>query len=270
MTCEKRLDEKVIIITGAGSGFGRAGAIRFAKEGAKVVLADINEEGLADTKRLIKDQGYDAISFLCDVAKAEDVKAAVEGAVTAYGRLDGIWNNAGIQGETEYDIFHCPVDMIDRYIDIDIKGVWYGCHYAAPHLVKSKGVILNTASIVATLGTFGCSTYGTAKGGVQSLTYTVAWELGRFGVRCNCISPYCVATPGTVDQGKEVLDLQCSGTVQNRLVEVEEVVNAAVFMLSDQSSAVTGFDLRVDLGAGTRTMPWNVEKFMEHNPYSME
>ena len=184
-----------------------------------------------------------------------------------YGKLDGIWNNAGIQGETEYDIFHCPVDMIDRYIDIDIKGVWYGCRFAAPYLVKSKGVILNTASIVATLGTFGCSTYGTAKGGVQSLTYTVAWELGRFGVRCNCISPYCVATPGTVGQGQKVLDLQRSGTVQNRLVEVDEVVNAAVFMMSDQSSAVTGFDLRVDLGAGTKTMPWDIETFMEHNPY---
>lgn len=261
------LSGKVIIITGAASGFGRAGALRFVREGARVVLADINKEGIEETKRMINEMGFDALAVGCDVSKAEDVKNVVDRAVEEYGTLDGIWNNAGIQGETKFDIFHCPVDMIDRYIDIDIKGVWYGCHYAAPHLVKSKGVILNTASIVATLGTFGCSTYGTAKGGVQSLTYTVAWELGRFGVRCNCISPYCVATPGTEGQGQEVLNLQRSGTVQNRLVEVDEVVNAAVFMMSDQSSAVTGFDLRVDLGAGTRTMPWDVEAFMENNPY---
>lgn len=267
MTHEKRLDEKVIIISGAASGFGRAGAIRFAREGAKVVLADINEEGLNETKKMVESEGYEALVFRCDVASPDDVEAVVEGAVKAYGRLDGIWNNAGIQGETSEDIFHCPIDMIDRYIDIDIKGVWYSCHFAAPYLVKTKGVILNTASIVASLGTFGCSTYGTAKGGVQSLTYTVAWELGRLGVRCNCISPYCVATPGTIEQGEELLNLLGSGTVQNRLVEVDEVVNAAVFMLSDQSSAVTGFDLRVDLGAGTRTMPWDVEKFMENNPY---
>lgn len=261
------LSEKVIIITGAASGFGRAGALRFAREGAKVVLADIDEQGLEETARMMKEQNYEALVVRCDVSDPEDVENVVNQAVKKYGKLDGIWNNAGIQGETEYDIFHCPVDMIDRYIDIDIKGVWYGCRFAAPYLVKSKGVILNTASIVATLGTFGCSTYGTAKGGVQSLTYTVAWELGRFGVRCNCISPYCVATPGTVGQGQKVLDLQRSGTVQNRLVEVDEVVNAAVFMMSDQSSAVTGFDLRVDLGAGTKTMPWDIETFMEHNPY---
>lgn len=261
------LSEKVIIITGAASGFGRAGALRFAREGAKVILADIDEKGMEETKCMLKKQGHGALAVHCDVARPDDVRNVVDQAVKEYGKLDGIWNNAGIQGETEYDIFHCPVEMIDRYIDIDIKGVWYGCHFAAPYLVKSRGVILNTASIVATLGTFGCSTYGTAKGGVQSLTYTVAWELGRFGVRCNCISPYCVDTPGTAGQGQRVLDLQRSGTVQNRLVEVEEVVNAAAFLMSDQSSAVTGFDLRVDLGAGTRTMPWDIEAFMEHNPY---
>ena len=267
MASDKRLNGKVMIITGSGSGFGRAGAIRFAAEGAKVVVADINMAGAEETVRLIQQAGGEAIAVKCNVAKAEDVQAMVEAATAAYGRLDGIWNNAGIQGETAQDIAHCPVDMIDRYVDIDIKGVWYGCHFAARELVKTKGVILNTASIVASLGTFGCSTYGPAKGAVQSLTYTVAWELGRLGVRCNCISPYCVATPGTVNQGKELLELQASGTVYNRLAEVDEVVNAAVFLMPDASSAVTGFDLRVDLGAATRSMPWDIQKFMAANPY---
>ena len=89
------------------------------------------------------------------------------------------------------------------------------------------------------------------------------------GVRCNCISPYCVATPGTIDQGPELLELQSSGTVYHRLAEVDEVIGAALFLLSDASSAVTGFDLRVDLGAAVRTMPWDIEKFKQKNPYEI-
>lgn len=267
MALDKRLDGKVIIITGAASGFGRSGAVRFAKEGAKVVVADIDIVGAKETAEQVKAAGGEAAYVKCDVTKPEDVEAMVKFAVTTYGKLDGLWNNAGIQGETEYDIFHCPVEMIDRYLDVDVKGVWLGCHFAVPELVKTKGVILNTASIVASLGTFGCSTYGPSKGAVQTLTYTVAWEMGRLGVRCNCISPYCVATPGTLKQPKELLDLQKSGTVFNRLPEVDEVVNTAVFLFSDASSAVTGFDVRVDLGAGTKSMPWDINKFLAANPY---
>lgn len=269
METTKRLKDKVIIITGAGSGFGRTGAVRLAQEGAKIIAADINEEGTKETVRMVEEAGGSAIGVRTNVADKNDVKNMVQAAVDKFGRLDGIWNNAGIQGETDYDIFHCPEDMIDRYLDIDVKGVWYGCHFAAPELVKTKGVILNTASIVASLGTFGCSTYGPAKGAVQTLTYTVAWELGIHGVRCNCISPYCVATPGTIDQGPELLELQSSGTVYHRLAEVDEVIGAALFLLSDASSAVTGFDLRVDLGAAVRTMPWDIEKFKQKNPYEI-
>ena len=138
MASDKRLNGKVMIITGSGSGFGRAGAIRFAAEGAKVVVADINMAGAEETVRLIQQAGGEAIAVKCNVAKAEDVQAMVEAATAAYGRLDGIWNNAGIQGETAQDIAHCPVDMIDRYVDIDIKGVWYGCHYAAPEIVRTS------------------------------------------------------------------------------------------------------------------------------------
>lgn len=267
MLANKRLENKVIIITGAASGFGLIGAKRFAEEGAKVVIGDINAVGVEKAVTELKEAGYDAAGIACDVSKPDDVKALVQKAVDTFGKLDGIWNNAGIQGETEYDIHHCPVNMIDRYLAIDVKGVWYGCHFAAPELVKTKGTILNTASIVATLGTFGCSTYGPSKGAVQSLTYTVAWELGKHGVRCNCISPYCVATPGTVGQGEDHLQVLASGTVQQRLAEIDEVVNSAIFMFSDASSGVSGFDLRVDIGSGTRTMPWDIEKFMKKNPY---
>jgi NAD(P)-dependent dehydrogenase (short-subunit alcohol dehydrogenase family) len=193
----------------------------------------------------------------------------IKTAVKTFGKLDAIWNNAGIQGETLYDISHCPEDMIDRYLNINVKGVWYGCHFAAPELVKTKGVILNTASFVASNGTIGCSTYSPTKGAIQTMTYTIAWELGLHGIRCNCISPYSVATPGTIGQGEKLLKLHKSGTATGELVEIDQVVNTALFLLSDESSGITGLDLRCDLGAGVRSMSMDFEAFKKNNPYQI-
>ncbi|RHR28772.1 SDR family NAD(P)-dependent oxidoreductase [Clostridium sp. AF19-22AC] len=263
----KILNDKVIIITGAASGFGKAGAIRFAEEGAKVVITDINEQAGEQTVEEIHTLGGEAAFVKADVSKARDCEEMVAFAVRTFGRLDMIWNNAGIQGETAYDIAHCEDDMIDRYMDIDVKGVWYGCRFAAPELVKNKGIILNTASIVASLGTLGCSTYGASKGAVRNLTYVLANELGVYGVRCNCISPYCVATPGTIKQGGDLLRMQENGTALGRLPTVDEVVNVALWLFSPEASGVTGLDFRVDMGAGVRTMPMLVDEFKNNNRY---
>lgn len=261
------LKDKVALITGAGSGFGRAGAIRFAQEGAKVVVADINQAGGEETVSMIKEVGGEASFIRTDVSKSEDCERMVQFAVDTYGKLDILWNNAGIQGECDDDVAHCSVDMIDRYMDINVKGPWYGCRFAAPQMVKNKGVILNTASIVATLGTMGCSTYGASKGAVRNLSYVVANELGPYGVRCNCISPYSVATPGIEKLGAEHVVRQASGTALNRLPTVDEVVNVALWLVGPESTGVSGLDFRVDLGAGVRTMPWDMEAFFEHNAY---
>jgi len=263
------LKDKVIVITGGGSGFGRSGAIRFAKEGAKIVVADINEEGLNETVSMVKEAGGEAIYVKTDVRLAKDCETMVLTAVKEFGKLDVIWNNAGIQGESSLDIAHCPVDMIDRYMDVNVKGVWYGCRFAAPHLVKSKGVILNTSSIVATQGTRGCSTYGTAKGAVRNLTYVVANELGRYGVRSNCISPYCVATPGTLGLGEAFLNNLESGTALKRLPTVDEIVNVALWLISDESSGVSGLDFRIDMGSGVRSMPSDMKQFEMDNTYEL-
>jgi NAD(P)-dependent dehydrogenase (short-subunit alcohol dehydrogenase family) len=263
----KRIEGKVALITGAASGFGRAGALCFSKEGAKIIVVDRDEAGGRETVEMIGKDGGEAVFVRTDISKADECKNMIKVAVDTYGKLDIIWNNAGIQGESEWDVGHCPIDMIDRYMDINVKGVWYGIRFAAPELVKTKGVVLNTASIVATLGTYGCSTYGTSKGAVRNMTYVVAWELGMYGVRCNCISPYCVETPGTARMGQEHYEHVTSGTALRRLPTVDEVVNAALFLVSDEAKGVTGFDLRVDLGAGVRSMPFIMEPFIKNNTY---
>lgn len=263
----KMLEGKTVVITGSGSGFGKVGAIRFAQEGAQVVVADINEVGGLDTVAQIKANGGEAVFVKTNVTKAADCERMVKTAVDTFGKLDIMWNNAGIQGESSLDIAHCPLEMIDRYLAVDVKGVWYGCRYAAPEVVKTKGLILNTASIVATLGTRGCSTYGAAKGAVRNLTYVLANELGPYGVRSCCISPWCVATPGTLGLGKEFLDNLTSGTALGRLPEVDEIVDAAIWLCSDEASGITGFDLRIDMGGGVRSMPSDMKQFPLDNAY---
>lgn len=263
----KLLEGKVALITGAGSGFGRAGALRFAQEGARIVVADVNQAGGMETVELVEKEGGEAVFVRTDVSKAADCENMVKTAVEKFGKLDIIWNNAGIQGESALDIAHCPTEMIDRYMNINLKGVWYGCLYAAPEIVRTKGVILNTCSIVATLGTRGCSTYGTSKGGVRNLTYVLANELGPYGVRSNCISPWCVATPGVMGLGKEFLAHLESGTALQRLPTVDEIVNVALWLVSPEASGVTGFDFRVDAGGGVRSMPSDMKQFVLDNPY---
>lgn len=265
----KQLEGKVALITGAGSGFGRAGALRFAGEGAKIVVVDINEAGGHETVEMVKAAGGEAIFVRTDVSKAEDCENMVNMAVKVFGKLDIIWNNAGIQGESSLDIAHCEDNMIDRYMNINVKGVWYGCRFAAPEMVKNKGVILNTCSIVATLGTRGCSTYGASKGAVRNLTYVVANELGPYGVRCNCISPWCVATPGTLSLGEEFLRHLESGTALCRLPTVDEIVNVALWLVTPEASGVTGFDFRVDMGGGVRSMPSDMKQFVIDNSYDV-
>ena len=126
----KLLEGKVALITGAGSGFGRAGALRFAQEGARIVVADVNQAGGMETVELVEKEGGEAVFVRTDVSKAADCENMVKTAVEKFGKLDIIWNNAGIQGESALDIAHCPTEMIDRYMNINLKGVWYGCHYA--------------------------------------------------------------------------------------------------------------------------------------------
>lgn len=263
-----RLKEKVAVITGAGSGIGQYTAVLFAQEGAKVVVADVNEEGGRETVRQVEAAGGEALFVKTDVSKMADCRALVARTVERFGKLDVLFCNAGLIGHTQYDIGHQSEEIFDRFCAVNFKGVWNTIHCAAAELVKSRGSIVNTCSAAATVGNYGCTIYGTTKGAVLTLTLSVANELAPYGVRCNCISPYTALTPGvikTMNPQKEAIFHE--GNPMHRLINVHDIAYTVLFLASDEARCVNGVDIRVDCGANIQGQPIVMETFFENNPY---
>lgn len=248
-----RLKDKVSLITGAGSGIGRATAILFAKEGAKVVVADLVTESGEETVKLIRDAGGDSVFVKVNVTKAEDVQKMIETTVNHYEKLDILFNNAGVN--IMAPILETSEELWDRIININLKGVFLGCKYAVPIMIKQGGgVIINTASTFAFVGANNFSAYCASKGGVLALTRALALELAPHKIRVNCICPGTIETPlvrqiweksGRPEEMRESrLRLHPIG----RLGKPEDVANAALFLASEESSFVTGTALFVDGG----------------------
>lgn len=260
-----RLDGKVAIITGSASGFGEATATLWAKEGAKLVLADWNAETGEKVAKKINDDGGEATFIKTDVSKSEDVQRMVKTAVDKYGKLDIIFNNAGIQGSTTRG----PMDSrniedmnekdADKFIDINIKGVFFGMKYAIPEIIKAGGgSIISTASICATQACGGYAIYAATKGAVVSMSQSVAREAGCKGIRVNTISPMTGHTPAvdllfdTIPDGAKKMQALADQVPMCRLAEVEDIANAALFLASDESKYISGHNLLVDGGWNTR------------------
>jgi len=254
-----RLDGKVVIITGAGSGMGRTAAILFAKEGAKIVVADIVVEGGKETVKMIKKAGGEATFVKTDVSKAAEAQNMVKTTVDTYGKLDVLYNNAAIGEPTIELTADCTEENWDKVQAVDLKGVWLGMKYAIPEMIKSGGgSIINTASQVATRGNFGLTAYTAAKGGVVSLSRETAIEYADKNIRVNILEPGYITTP--MSEGlcsdpvitKKILD----GTPQHRFGKQEEVAYAALFFASDESPHITGAELAIDGGitASSHTM----------------
>ncbi|MEW6298922.1 MAG: SDR family oxidoreductase [Thermodesulfobacteriota bacterium] len=246
-----RVAGKVALITGGGSGIGRATAQIFAREGAKVVVADIVVAGGEETVQLIKAAGGEAVFVKADVARTTDVEAMVKKAVDTYGRLDCAFNNAGIEGvirpTAEYG-----EEQWDRVLAVNLKGVWLCMKYEILQMLKQGGgAIVNTASVAGLVGLPGFSAYVAAKHGVNGLTRTAALEYAKSGIRVNAVCPGAIRTamfergvrdnPGLEEQ---IVAMEPVG----RMAAPEEVGEAVVWLCSDAASFVTGLPMAVDGG----------------------
>lgn len=240
-----KLDGKVAIVTGAGSGIGRAIALRYAEEGARVVLSDINEQGGRESLDLMKAGGAEGIFVKADAANPADHEALVKAAVETYGGLHVACNNAGITGPLvptgEYS-----VEGWDRVIAVNLSGVFYGMRVQIPAMIASGGgAIVNIASILGQVGFRNACGYTAAKHGILGLTRTAALEYGDQGVRVNAVGPAFIKTPliAEIDE-KAVAPLHAVG----RIGQVEEVTGIVLLLSSSDGSFMTGGYYPVDGG----------------------
>ena len=242
---------KVALVTGAGSGIGRATALVFAREGAKVVVSDIVVEGGQETVQQIEAAGGEAIFVKADVSQAADVEALVTQTVETYGRLDCAFNNAGIEGGMKLTI-DCTKEEFDRTIAVNLTGVWLCMKYEIQQMLsQGGGAIVNTASAAGLVGFPSLPDYVASKHGVVGLTKTAALEYAKSGIRVNAVCPGVIQTP-MVERGAQLSpgfdELALSMEPVGRFGQPAEVGEAVVWLCSDAASFVTGHPMVVDGG----------------------
>lgn len=262
-----RLDGKISLISGAGPGFGETVAERFAKEGSKIIAVDTKEDNAKGTAEKVKALGGEAVYAVADIADLEQVKKAVEIAVDAFGTIDILFNNAGLQGFA-YWAHILDIDLVNahRAIDVNYRGTWNFIYAVAPIMKENGGgSIVSMASVTGVKD--GGNTYGATKGGVISITRGVAGELGEYNIRVNSVSPYTSPTPLIADVlNEEMVKVFEKDALLRRMVDINDVASAVLYLASDESKAITGFDLRVDCGACLR-QPVSEEDVLKSNPY---
>jgi 3-oxoacyl-[acyl-carrier protein] reductase len=242
-----RLQDKVAIITGAGRGIGQATAVKFANEGAKVVVCDLNPEWIEETVQLCKETRGDAFGYMADVRDMQSLKNMVDATVAKWGRVDCLVNNAGIVMDAQ--IKNMTEDQFDKVIDINLKGV-YNCTKAVVDtmLKQQSGVILNASSIVGLYGNFGQTNYAASKFGVIGMMKTWARELGRKGIRANAVCPGFIATTILGSIPEKVLRALEDKVPMGRLGKPEEVASTFAFLASDEASYINGAVIEVSGG----------------------
>ena len=248
-----RLREKVSIITGSGGGMGRVAALRFAAEGSRLIVADVHKAAAEETVRQVKAAGGEATPIAVDVSVEADAQAMVELAIKKYGRVDVLYNNAGIMPEADHSVVDTPVEAWDQVMAVNVRGVYLACKYAIPRMVAGgSGSIINVSSFVAILG---CSVpqdaYTASKGAVLALTRSLAVQFAPHGVRTNAILPGPVETPLLMEwllKDEAAKQLRLARNPTGRFGKPEEIVAMAVYLASDESAWTNGASLVIDGG----------------------
>src|SRR5215467_14807636 len=246
-----RLDGKVALVTGGASGIGRATALTFAREGAKLIVADMQEDGGQQTVHMIAEQGGTAIFVQTDVTQAAAVEALISQAVQTYGRLDCAHNNAGISGGGRALTAEYAEDTWQQVLAVNLTGVWLCMKYEIPQMLhQGSGAIVNTASVAGLMGGRGLAAYVASKHGVVGLTKTAALEYAQQGIRVNCVCPGVIHTSMTArglsdpERRARIIASEPMG----RVGTPEEVAEAVVWLCSDAASFVTGHTMTIDGG----------------------
>lgn len=248
-----KLTGRVAIVTGAASGIGRASAIAFAREGAKVVVADRNEQGGKETASAIAAKGHEACFARVDVAKEADLKRMMEDTVARWGRIDILFNNAGVL--LAKPIEETTEEEWDRVMSINVKAAFFAIKHAVPHMRRGGGgAILNTGSIASFTGQVGTPVYSASKGAIALLTKSLALDLGRDRIRVNCICPGITDTPmlrehlGHGSEGELRIRARLARVPLGEILSPEDVARAALYLVSDDSAGITGVLHLVDGG----------------------
>ncbi|MGA7933941.1 MAG: glucose 1-dehydrogenase [Kovacikia sp.] len=247
-----RLLNKVALITGAGSGIGRESALLFAREGAQVVVCDLNEAAAKETVSTIQAADGQATFVRADVSKAAEAQAMIEAAESAYGKLNILFNNAGIFHPADGSVLDTEEAVWDLTMNVNLKGVFLGCKYGIPALLRAGGgSIINTASFVAVMGAATAQVaYTASKGGVLSLTREISVEFARQNIRVNALCPGPVDTPLLAElmADPDRRQRRLIHIPPGRLARATEIAQAALFLASDESSFVNGSTFLVDGG----------------------
>ncbi len=246
-----KLANKIAVVTGAGSGMGKAAAMLFAREGARVAAVDINEAQVKETATEIGAAGGHAIAIRADVSKSEDARRMIDETVAKLGPPNIVYNNAGIEGDSNY-VANMTEEQFDRVIAINLRGVFLGMKYALPHMVKAGGgSIINQASIAGMVAIKGGAAYSASKAGVIALTRVAALEYGRYNIRVNAICPGAIETPMAqrIRKGEPPKQHALNRiSVFGRMAEADEIAKVALFLASDDASFATGAPFVIDGG----------------------
>lgn len=244
---DKQLEGRVALVTGAGRGIGKAIAVRFAQEGAKVVVIDVDEAAAKSVVDELQAAGAEALLGVCDVTRRDQIEALIARVLDAYGQIDILCNNAGITRDAR--LVKMTEDEFDSVINVNLKGVFNLTQAVVPHMVeRGYGRIISTSSVVGLYGNFGQTNYVATKAGVIGMTKVWARELGRKGITANAIAPGFIATEMIETVPEKVINSLLERTPLQRLGQPEDIANAYLFLASDQASFITGAVLSVDGG----------------------